>query len=106
MAKIIRITSRKRYGFLAEDEDARVCKDIPDSACKRTAESICLHLLSLVLRVGRLIGVSSLSVALDTYSGWSTEFFSLGVYWCHSGNRWALLHKLLVAQRMREFPGA
>lgn len=25
--------TNKLYGYLAEDEDARVCKDIPDAAC-------------------------------------------------------------------------
>ena len=37
------------YGYLAEDEDARVCKDIPESACNHQPRSFVLMLLSLTL---------------------------------------------------------
>ena len=37
------------YGYLAEDEDARVCKDIPESACNEQPRSFVLMLLSLML---------------------------------------------------------
>ena len=37
------------YGYLAEDEDARVCKDIPDEACSEQPTAFILHLWSLTL---------------------------------------------------------
>ena len=37
------------YGYLAEDEDARVCKDIPENACNEQPRSFVLMLISLML---------------------------------------------------------
>ena len=37
------------YGWLTDDEDARVCKDIPDSACNDQPRNYFIHLGSLVL---------------------------------------------------------
>ena len=37
------------YGYLAEDEDARVCRDIPESACDAQPRSFTLQLLALAL---------------------------------------------------------
>ena len=52
------------YGYLAEDEDARVCKDIPESACNEQPRSFVLMLLSLMLtKLGDSLVISSITSA-------------------------------------------
>ena len=91
------------YGYLAEDEDARVCKDIPDEACSEQPTAFILHLWSLTLtKLGdslvsaRLVLPWMLSVA-----GAPAFFISLLVPLRES---LSLLPQLFVAQRMREKP--
>ncbi|RUO20266.1 MFS transporter permease [Aliidiomarina haloalkalitolerans] len=91
------------YGYLAEDEDARVCKDIPDEACSEQPTAFILHLWSLTLtKLGdslvsaRLVLPWMLSVA-----GAPAFFISMLVPLRES---LSLLPQLFVAQRMREKP--
>ena len=37
------------YGWLTDDEDARVCRDIPDSACNDQPQNYLIHLGALAL---------------------------------------------------------
>ncbi|MCH8500895.1 MAG: MFS transporter permease [Aliidiomarina sp.] len=91
------------YGYLAEDEDARVCKDIPAEACSEQPTAFMLHLWSLTLtKLGdslvsaRLVLPWMLSVA-----GAPAFFISMLVPLRES---LSLLPQLFVAQRMRERP--
>lgn len=40
--------TRDIYGLLTGDEDARVCRDIPESACREQPRSFLVHIVSLV----------------------------------------------------------
>ena len=40
--------ARDIYGLLTGDEDARVCRDIPESACREQPRSFLVHVISLV----------------------------------------------------------
>jgi hypothetical protein len=40
--------TRDIYGLLTGDEDARVCRDIPESACREQPRNFLVHIVSLV----------------------------------------------------------
>ncbi|RUO36765.1 MFS transporter permease [Aliidiomarina shirensis] len=96
------ITDRM-YQFLAEDEDARVCKDIPDEACGEQPTSFVLHLLSLTLtKLGdSLVSARLVLPWMLSVVGAPAFFISMLVPLRES---LSLLPQLFVAQRMRERP--
>lgn len=91
------------YGYLADDEDARVCKDIPDEACNEQPKSFVFHLWALTLtKLGdSLVSARLVLPWLLSASGAPGFFISLLVPLRES---LSLLPQLFVAQRMREKP--
>ncbi|CUS48147.1 hypothetical protein Ga0003345_1086 [Idiomarinaceae bacterium HL-53] len=103
MAKNNKELLEKTYGFLAEDEDARFCKDIPDSACNEQPKAFVLHLLSLVLTKWGDSLVSARLVLPWILTAGGAPSFLIGLL-VPLRESLALLPQLFVAQRMREFP--
>lgn len=95
--------TERMYGYLAEDEDARVCKDIPDSACNDQPQAFMAHLWALTLtKLGdSLISARLVLPWMLTALGAPSVFISALVPLRES---LALLPQLLIAQRMRETP--
>ncbi|WP_404400433.1 MFS transporter permease [Idiomarina seosinensis] len=93
----------KVYGYLAEDEDARVCKDIPESACNHQPRSFVLMLLSLTLtKLGdSLVSARLVLPWMLSALGAPAVFISALVPLRES---LALLPQLFVAQKLREQP--
>lgn len=93
----------KVYGYLAEDEDARVCKDIPDSACNEQPRSFVLMLLALTLtKLGdTLVSARLVLPWMLSALGAPAVFISALVPLRES---LALLPQLFVAQKLREQP--
>ncbi|RUO67028.1 MFS transporter [Idiomarina ramblicola] len=91
------------YGYLAEDEDARVCKDIPESACSEQPRSFVLMLLSLTLtKLGdSLVSARLVLPWMLSTLGAPAIFISALVPLRES---LALLPQLFVAQKLREQP--
>lgn len=91
------------YGYLAEDEDARVCRDIPESACDEQPRSFALQLLALTLtKFGDALVSARLVLAWMLASlGAPAIFIALLVPLRES---LSLLPQLFVAQLMREQP--
>ena len=91
------------YGYLAEDEDARVCKDIPESACNEQPRSFVLMLLSLMLtKLGdSLVSARLVLPWMLSSLGAPAIFISALVPLRES---LALLPQLFVAQKLREQP--
>lgn len=91
------------YGYLAEDEDARVCKDIPESACNHQPRSFVLMLLSLTLtKLGdTLVSARLVLPWMLSTLGAPAIFISALVPLRES---LALLPQLFVAQKLREQP--
>ncbi|MGM0430440.1 MAG: MFS transporter [Pseudomonadota bacterium] len=91
------------YGYLAEDEDARVCKDIPESACNEQPRSFVLMLLSLTLtKLGdSLVSARLVLPWMLSSLGAPAIFISALVPLRES---LALLPQLFVAQKLREQP--
>ena len=91
------------YGYLAEDEDARVCKDIPESACNEQPRSFVLMLLSLTLtKLGdSLVSARLVLPWMLSSLGAPAVFISALVPLRES---LALLPQLFVAQKLREQP--
>ncbi|MGM0907345.1 MAG: MFS transporter [Pseudomonadota bacterium] len=91
------------YGYLAEDEDARVCKDIPESACSEQPQSFVLMLLSLTLtKLGdSLVSARLVLPWMLSTLGAPAIFISALVPLRES---LALLPQLFVAQKLREQP--
>lgn len=90
----------RAYGYLANEEDARVCKDIPDEACRVVPENFFRHLGTNVLtRLGDAV------INPKTVLAWLVPLLqapdfvlSLLVPIRESGS---LLPQLLIAQRIR-----
>ncbi|MDX1442407.1 MAG: MFS transporter permease [Gammaproteobacteria bacterium] len=103
MAKVERTLADQIYGYLAEDEDARVCKDIPESACDEQPESFTYQLLALTLtKFGDALVSARLVLAwMLAALGSPAIFIALLVPLRES---LALLPQLFVAQVMRERP--
>ena len=95
--------TERMYGYLAEDEDARVCKDIPDSACNDQPQAFMAHLWALTLtKLGdSLISARLVLPWMLTALGAPSVFISALVPLRES---LALLPQLFIAQRMRETP--
>ncbi|MCA1767596.1 MAG: MFS transporter permease [Idiomarina sp.] len=91
------------YGYLAEDEDARVCKDIPESACSEQPRSFVLMLLSLMLtKLGdSLVSARLVLPWMLSSLGAPAVFISALVPLRES---LALLPQLFVAQQLRQQP--
>ena len=91
------------YGYLAEDEDARVCKDIPENACNEQPRSFVLMLISLMLtKLGDSLVSARLVLAwMLSALGAPPVFISALVPIRES---LALLPQLFVAQKLREQP--
>lgn len=91
------------YSYLAEDEDARVCKDIPESACHHQPQSFVLMLLSLTLtKLGdSLVSARLVLPWMLSALGAPVVFISALVPLRES---LALLPQLFVAQKLREQP--
>ncbi len=89
------------YTVLVEDEDARVCKDIPDDACNEQPRAFTLQLLSQALtKLGDALTSSRLVLAWMLSSlGAPAVFISLLVPVRES---LSLLPQLFVAQAVRE----
>jgi len=93
--------SAKLYDFLAEDEDTRVCKDIPESACNDQPQAFTYHLFALTLTK---LGDSMVSARLVL--PWLLSSLSApGVFIAALvplRESLALLPQLFVAQQMRQ----
>ncbi len=89
------------YGYLADDEDARVCKDIPDAACHEQPRSFLLQLLANSLtKLGDSIASPRLVLAwLLSTLGAPAVFVAMLVPVRES---LALLPQLFIAQFLRE----
>lgn len=95
--------TERLYGFLAEDENARVCKDIPDNACQHQPRAFVYHLWALTLtKLGdSLVSARLVLPWLLNASGAPVFFISMLVPLRES---LSLLPQLFIAQRMRERP--
>lgn len=91
------------YGYLAEDEDARICRDIPESACDEQPRSFSLQLLALGLtKLGDALVSARLVLAwILAALGAPAIFIALLV---PLREALALLPQLFIAQVMRERP--
>ncbi|HET8815873.1 MAG TPA: MFS transporter [Pseudidiomarina sp.] len=93
----------RMYGYLADDEDARVCKDIPDSACADQPQAFVTHLVALTLtKLGdSLVSARLVLPWLLSSLGAPAAFIAALVPLRES---LALLPQLIVAQQLRETP--
>lgn len=91
------------YGVLAEDEDARVCKDIPDEACNEQPKAFLAMLFALSLtKLGdALVSARLVLPWMLSATGAPAFFISLLVPLRES---LSLLPQLFIAQRLREQP--
>lgn len=91
------------YGYLAEDEDARVCRDIPESACDEQPKSFTLQLAALTLtKLGDSLVSARLVLAWMLSALGAPAFFIAMLVPLRESL--ALLPQLFVAQVMREKP--
>ncbi|MDX1455154.1 MAG: MFS transporter [Gammaproteobacteria bacterium] len=91
------------YGYLAEDEDARVCRDIPESACHEQPRAFTFQLLALSLtKLGDALVSARLVLAWMLASLAAPAFF-IGLL-VPIRESLALLPQLFIAQAMRERP--
>ena len=91
------------YGYLAEDEDARVCKDIPDSACDEQPRAFTFQLLALTFtKLGDALVSARLVLAWMLASLAAPAFFIAMLVPIRESL--ALLPQLFIAQAMREHP--
>ncbi|MGQ4277157.1 MFS transporter permease [Pseudidiomarina sp. E22-M8] len=95
--------TERLYGYLAEDEDARVCKDIPDAACNDQPKAFVAHLVALSMtKLGdSLISARLVLPWILASLGASSVFISALVPLRES---LALLPQLIIAQQLRESP--
>lgn len=91
------------YGFLAEDEDARVCRDIPETACNEQPRSFVLQLSALALtKLADTLASPRLVLAwMLSALGAPAAFIGFLV---PLREALALLPQLVVAQFLRERP--
>lgn len=89
------------YGYLADDEDARVCKEIPAAACDEQPRSFLLQLIANALtKLGDSLASPKLVLAwLLSSLGAPAAFIAMLVPLRES---LALLPQLLIAQFLRE----
>lgn len=95
--------TEKLYGYLAEDEDARVCKDIPDEACDTQPKAFVYHLIALSLtKLGdALVSARLVLPWMLSALGAPSAFISALVPLRES---LALLPQLIIAQQLRQTP--
>lgn len=95
--------NERLYGFLTEDEDARVCKDIPEAACNHQPRAFLYHLWALTLtKLGdSLVSARLVLPWMLTATGAPAFFIAMLVPLRES---LSLLPQLFIAQRMREQP--
>lgn len=95
--------TRNVYSLLTGDEDARVCKDIPDEACREQPRNYVLHILSLTgTTIGDSLASPKLVLAwLLTHVG--APQFMLGLL-VPVRESLSLLPQLFIAKRIREVP--
>lgn len=95
--------TEKLYGYLAEDEDARVCKDIPDEACNAQPKAFVFHLIALSMtKLGdALVSARLVLPWMLSALGAPAAFISALVPLRES---LALLPQLVIAQQLRETP--
>ncbi|RUO63573.1 MFS transporter permease [Pseudidiomarina insulisalsae] len=95
--------TRKIYGYLAEDEDARVCKDIPESACDDQPKAFLAHIIALSMtKLGdSLVSARLVLPWILSTLGAPSVFISALVPLRES---LALLPQLIIAQQLRETP--
>ncbi len=93
----------RMYGYLAEDEDARVCKDIPEAACNDQPQAFMAHIFALTLtKLGdSLVSARLVLPWMLSTLGAPAVFISALVPLRES---LALLPQLFIAQRLRERP--
>lgn len=93
--------SERLYGFLADDEDARVCAEIPSAACNEQPRSFVLQLVALTFtKLADALASPRLVLAwMLSALGAPAVFIGLLVPLRES---LALLPQLLVAQYLRE----
>ncbi len=93
--------SDRVYQFLADDEDARVCKDIPESACVNQPRAFLLHLWALSLTK---LGDALVSARLVL--PWMLSALGAPVFFISAlvpiRESLALLPQLIIAQQLRE----
>lgn len=94
---------RDVYGMLTGDEDARVCRDIPDDACREQPRNFLLHIVSLTAtKTGDWLSSPKLVLAwLLTHIG--APSFMLGLL-VPIRESLSLLPQLFVARSIREVP--
>ncbi|HEX6928596.1 MAG TPA: MFS transporter permease [Gammaproteobacteria bacterium] len=91
------------YGYLAEDEDARVCREIPPEACNEQPRSFLLQLVSLTLtRLGDTLISPRLVLAWMLSALAAPAIFI--AFLVPLRESFALLPQLLIAQYLRERP--
>ncbi len=102
-ARVPRELAEQIYGYLADDEDARVCKDIPDSACDEQPVSFTCQLVAQTLtKVGDALMSARLMLAWMLSSlGAPAIFISALVPLRES---LSLIPQLFIAQAIRERP--
>ena len=89
------------YGLLVEDEDARVCRDIPDSACKEQPRAFLLQWLAQTLtKIGDTLTSSRLVLAWMLAALGAPPFFVALLVPVRESL--SLLPQLFVAQWVRE----
>ncbi|MDZ7683673.1 MAG: MFS transporter permease [Gammaproteobacteria bacterium] len=101
MTPLPRELAEQIYGYLADDEDARVCRDIPDEACDEQPVAFTLQLVAQTLtKVGDALVSARLVLAWMLASlGAPAIFIALLVPLRES---LALLPQLFIAQAIRE----
>lgn len=101
--KSSRSLAEQIYGYLAEDEDARVCQDIPESACDEQPVSFTLQLSALTLtKLGDSLVSARLVLAWMLSALGAPAFFIAMLVPLRESL--ALVPQLFVAQVMREHP--
>ena len=98
---MLKATTNNIYTLLVEDEDARVCRDIPDEACNEQPQAFVRQLLALTFtKIGDALTSSRLVLAWMLASiGAPAILISMLVPVRES---LSLLPQLLIAQRIRE----
>lgn len=95
--------AKQIYGYLADDEDARVCKDIPEDACSEVPAAFTLQLAALTLtKLGDTLASAKLVLAwILSALGAPAIFIALLV---PVREALSLLPQLFIAQMIREMP--
>ncbi|XOV89930.1 MAG: MFS transporter [Pseudomonadota bacterium] len=99
----VRTLAEQIYGYLADDEDARVCKDIPDSACSEQPLAFSCQLVANTLtQIGDALSSPKLVLAWMLSSIGAPAYFIAMLVPVRESL--SLLPQLFVAQRIREQP--